>query len=280
MTPSAFDTVRVEIDGAVGSLVLNRPERLNAINDRMLDESQRALEILERDDSVRVIVVKGEGRAFCVGYDLQRPTNERSTGKPLHLEYEWILDQGKRWERLWRIRKPTIAQVHGYAYAGGLTVMGFCDLVVVADNALIGQPEVRAQGFAPDLGLWHYTIGPRRTKELLFTGNAVTGREAESMGMVNYAVPETELAEHVSALARKISQMPPDMLSYAKRLVNQQFDLMGLHNSMSAGVGFDILAHHSPANDAFNENARTVGFKEAVRLRDEPFGGTQRTNNG
>lgn len=271
-----FETVRVDVEDAIGYLTLNRPERLNAINQIMLEESQGALDELEADDRVKVVVVRGEGRAFCVGYDLRRPVAERSVSKPMHLEYEWIVDQGRRWERLWRMRKPTIAQVHGYAYAGGLTVMGFCDLIVVAENALIGQPEVRAQGFAPDTGLWHYTIGPRRTKELLFTGRAVTGTEAESMGMVNYAVPADELEARVFALATQVSHMPADMLSYAKRMVNQQFDIMGLHTSMVTGATFDILAHHSPANARFNEMVEAEGFAEALRKRDEPFGGTQR----
>lgn len=274
-----FKTIELEIDGAVGHITLNRPERLNAINATMITDITSALDQLEADTNVRVVVVKGAGRAFSVGYDLKQASDSES-GLPYDdtavSHWEWVHWQLRQFERLWRSAKPTIAQVHGYCYAGGLTIMGFCDLIFAAENALIGQPEVRSQGFSPENGLWHYTIGPRLMKELLFTGRAVNGVEAKEIGMINRAVPEALLDGFTRDFAKRMACQSPDMLTFAKRMVNQQFDIQGLHTSMTAGVNFDFLAHHNVSMPKFIENATNEGLKKAIELRDEPFGGTQR----
>lgn len=270
-------TVQTEVVGKVGYLILNRPERLNAIDNQLVLDAETALNDFAADDGVRVIVVKGAGRAFCSGYDLKISAEERKQNFGSEYgSWEWIRWQLEKWERLWRMSKPTIAQVHGYCYAGGVSVMGNCDLIVAADNSLIGQPESRAQGYAPDMGLWHYTIGPRRTKELLFTGRAVSGAEALEIGMVNYAVPADGLEEFTGELAATIAHQSADMLAYSKAMVNQQFDIQGLHTSMMAGINFDALSKRSEAYAAFRANMAQNGLKQALADRDAPFGGTQR----
>lgn len=253
----------------VGYLVLNRPDKLNAISAALKSAAEDALDELLDDDEVRVIVVRGEGRAFCAGNDLSptesmgtKPSRSRTSAQGMH----WVLGEVATWRRLWECAKPTIAQVHGHCLAGGLMIAMECDLVVAADDALFGQPEARAVGIAPDHGLWPLTAGIRHTKELLFTARMVTGAEAAEMGMINRAVDPDELGEATYELAAEIAKTPMEMLTIQKASVNAAAEAMGMSGIREAAVVYDVMAHASMAARAFRKVVREEGLKAGLAL--------------
>ena len=271
-----YETLYLEIEPPIARMVLNRPEVLNAISNQMVKDASQALDFIDEDEETRVIIVKGKGKAFCSGYDLKMPVEEFSATKPLHRDRDWILWQVRKWLKLWNIRKPTVAQVHGYCYAGGTTIAGLCDLIVAADNALFGQPESRSIGYPPELANWPFTIGLRKTKELLFTGDSITGKEAERIGMINKSIPEDKLENYVEDLAKRIALCSQDMLTYSKHLVNQVFEIMGFSAMIQSGVNFDVLGHHSIPMDQFLKAKKEKGTRAALEVRDGPWGGPKK----
>jgi len=262
-----YENAYLVVEPPVARLVLNRPEKLNAINAALMADSMAALDVVEERDDVTVLVVEGEGRAFCTGYDLVEVT-ERFTKKysdfPIHEEREYIRDQAWGWHRLWELNTATIAKVHGYALAGGLMIAGNCDIVIAAEDARLGQPEVKTIGFNPEIGLWPFTIGPRMTKELLFTGRAVTGTEAAEMGMINDAVPADELDAAVDDIVSDITELDRDMLLYAKRMVNDVYEQMGMGSMIRTGINYDMLGHLCESRDRFKKLVDEEGLEAAI----------------
>ncbi|MDF3311861.1 enoyl-CoA hydratase-related protein [Rhodococcus sp. NPDC057014] len=257
-------TILIERQGSVGYLVLNRPAKLNSITEKMVTDFGLALSELESDPDVRVIVVRGAGTSFCTGYDLDESI-DAFLRLGLEEDLEWIEWQEQTFEQLWRCKKPTIAQVHGYCYAGGGIVAGFCDIIVAADDAQFGQTQ--RIGYPPELCLWPITIGPRKTKELLFAGASVSGTQAHEMGMVNHAVPLDELEGFVQKLAGEIALTDPQILRYQKRLINQIYDQMGFREMINAGVLMDVLGHRSNAMQNFVRVRDEQGLRAAISLR-------------
>src|SRR5438128_9171 len=174
-----LETIDVEYEGAVGRVCLNRPERRNALSPTMVGEFQAALDLMEEDDAVRVVVIKGRGRTFCSGYDLKAYSKGEEPGPKRAQSDDLVLCEqtAKSYVRLWEMPKPTIAQIEGYCLAGGIMLGLQCDLVYASTDALIGQPQAATLGTSVEFGLWPLTIGPRQTKELLFTGDVVTGAD-------------------------------------------------------------------------------------------------------
>jgi enoyl-CoA hydratase len=276
---SELETAYVERDGNVGRIVLNRPERRNAINPQLVVDFQRALDVVEADDEISVVIVKGEGSAFCSGYDMTaHVVGDGDSPPPKRREqwedYTWTARTARNYTRLWEMRKPTIAQVHGYCLAGGCMLALQCDLVYVAEDALIGQPQVRALGMNPDFALWPLTIGLRQSKELLYTGDVVSGTEAAQLGMVNRALPAGDLEAHVEWMAGRIALVPGPMLQFTKQAVNEAADAMGYRGMLLAGIHADTFQHFLDSNEAFKEKLRADrGAKMAVNERDRRQGG-------
>jgi enoyl-CoA hydratase len=266
-----YETVVTEVDGAVAYLTLNRPEKLNAINDQLRDDLEAALRDLDQGDDVRVVVLRAAGRAFCAGYDLT-PRPESSGGRSIAQDRNRLRVSIERWLWMWNYRKPIIAQVHGYCLAGGGELAGMCDLIFCAEDARFGHPAGRALGIPPTLGLWPMKIGMLKSKELLFTGDTIDGREAERIGMVNKAVPATELAAFVRDFAERVAQVPLDALSVHKHVVNRWFEIMGLRTGAAEGAEFDAIYHETPSFGEFARIAREQGLKAALEWRDTPFG--------
>lgn len=253
----------------VGYLVLNRPEKRNAISAALKDAFDAALDQMLEDDQVRVIVVRGEGKSFCAGNDLSpsesigtKPSKSRTSAQGLH----WVLGEISTWRRLWECAKPTIAQVHGHCLAGGLMVAMECDIVIAAEDALFGQPEARIFGLAPDHGLWPLTAGIRHTKELLFTARAVTGLEAAAMGMINRAVSADQLADAVFALASEIAKTPAEMLTIQKASANAAADALGMPGVRESAVIYDVMAQASRTARSFRKIVREQGLKAGLDL--------------
>ena len=200
--------------------------------------SRRPWTTAAADPNVRVIALSGTGRAFCAGYDLE----EEATGD-IHGPVEWrdlLAADVAATLKLLDCPKPVIAQVHGYALAGGLELAMACDLVVAAEGTKLGEPEIR-YGSAPVALLMPYLVGQKKTRELLFTGDLVDALEAERIGLVNRVVPADRLAAEVDALADRIARTPPEVMAPTKRMLNRAMDAMGFREA--------IEGRHRPRRD-------------------------------
>ncbi len=268
------DIVGYAVQGRVATISLNRPERLNAIawdTPRLIRE---AVERAGADDAVHVIVLRGEGRAFCSGYDL-KDYAEREGSHPLSQDMPWdpMLDYRvmKRFTddfmSLWRSHKPTVCRVHGDAIAGGSDIALCCDIVIMAEEARIGYPPARVWG-CPSTAMWVYRLGPEKAKRMLFTGDLVDGARARDMGLVLDAVPGAELDDKVEMLVARMQGVPRNQLMMQKLMVNQAIDAMGLANTQMLATLFDGMTRHTPEGVAFKKLCETAGFHEAVALRD------------
>ena len=273
---TTYTTLTYEVRDAKAYLTLNRPERLNAIDDVMPGEIRAAVEQANGDDSVRVIVVGGAGRAFCAGYDLKK----FAEGGADTVGDRWR--QGEHWDpmrdyremrrntddffTLWRSLKPTIAKVHGHAVAGGSDIALSCDLLVIADDARIGYPPARVWG-CPTTAMWVYRIGAERAKRMLLTGDTIDGATAASWGL-GEAVPAADLDAAVERLADRIAGVPTNQLVMQKLMINQAYDNMGLQGTQLLATVFDGIARHSPEGHWFKDLAEREGFHAAVQWRD------------
>jgi enoyl-CoA hydratase len=256
-------------------LTLNRPERLNAIGQDMPREIREAVEWAEADDTTHVIVLDGAGRAFCAGYDLvdfgsgraAHPCQQEAYPFDAMDDYAAMKGYTEDFMRLWRCRKPTIAMVHGHAVAGGSDIALCCDLLVMADDAKIGYMPTRVWG-CPTTAMWTYRLGPARAKQLMFTGDTISGAQAADWGLANLAVPPAELEAATLKLAARIAGVPRSHLAMHKLVVNQALLTMGLEQTQMFATLFDGVTRHNPEGLWFRRQAQVHGFKAAVEWRD------------
>lgn len=269
-----MSTVLYESHERVATLTLNRPQRLNAINASLPRELREAVERAEADASVHVIVLQGAGKGFCGGYDLvefaetpgEMHGNQEMPWDPT-LDYRMMARNTEDFMSLWRATKPTIAKVHGAAVAGGSDIALCCDMVVMAEDARIGYPPARVWGI-PTPMMWVYRLGIENAKRMLFTGDLISGAEAQRMGLIQQSVPADELDGAVEALCDRIKGVPKNQLMMSKMVVNQAYEAMGLANTQRFANLFDGVARHSPEGLWFRGRATEVGFKQAVAERD------------
>jgi enoyl-CoA hydratase len=277
-------TVLYEAGARIARLTLNRPERLNAIDERMPDELRAAVERANDDDDVHVIVLAGAGRAFCAGYDLkafaetpgENPGVQSMPWDPM-IDYRFMKRCTESFFSLWRSAKPVICKVHGHAVAGGSDIALCADIVLMAEDAKIGYPPARVWG-CPTTAMWVYRLGAERAKRMLLTGDLIDGREAKAIGLVCDAVPADALDAAVDALAARMSGVPHNQLMMHKLLINQAYENMGLATTQMIATLFDGMARHSPEGLWFKAYAEEHGLREAVRRRDsgEPIPGSKR----
>ncbi|RSM63029.1 enoyl-CoA hydratase [Amycolatopsis sp. WAC 01376] len=269
-----LETLTYRVEDRKAYLTLNRPERLNAINDVMPGEIRQAVELANEDDAVRVIVVRGEGRSFCAGYDLKQFAEEDAEGR-------W--NQGPVWDpvkdyrvmkrntddffSLWRSLKPTICQVQGHAIAGGSDIALSCDVLIMAADARIGYPPARVWG-CPTTGMWVYRVGAQRAKRMLLTGDTIDGTTAAEWGLALEAVEPGRLEAAVEELADRMAGVPTNQLVMQKLMINQAYDNMGLSGTQTLATLFDGITRHTPEGRWFREFAERDGFHEAVAYRD------------
>jgi enoyl-CoA hydratase len=279
-----FETIVYEKEGGKARITLNRPEKLNALSMKLQREVNQALWEADNDAAVHVIILKAAGRAFCAGYDLtpmQSPAPRSDKDEAYTNVYRgmasmdddiWQLERQQR-ERMaiWEIHKPVIAQVHGYCLAGGTDLALLCDLVVVADDAVIGFPPVRAMG-SPPAHMWTYLVGPQWAKYMLLTGDSIDGRKAAEIGLVLKSVPADQLEAEVEAIASKMEKIDVELLSPNKRIVNVALELMGARTIQRMAAENDGRAHQAPAVKEFARLAMTQGLKVALEWRDSKFG--------
>lgn len=268
------DLVLLETGDHVATLTLNRPEKLNALNEALLSQFSARLEEIDRADDVSVVVVKGAGPSFCAGYDIS-PENDGQRSRYLKdgdvVGDRWRLRRNsKRWLELWDLRTPVIAQVHGHCLAGGSELALMCDLVVASDDARIGFPPVRGLG-VPPLSVYPLLLGIRRAKQMLLTGDTISGAEAADIGMVNESVPADDLDRATRALASRIAMIPKDLLALNKASMNTVYDVLGFRTAALLGADFDALSHRTSAVLGFVDLAEREGLGAALDDRDRKF---------
>jgi enoyl-CoA hydratase len=270
-----MSTVLYEADDRVATLTLNRPERLNAITPELIAAFRGALQAAWDDPAVRVVRLRGAGRAFCAGYDIgwgSESMQDAEAGAPWDpiADYQTMSRFVDAYMALWRSPKPVIAQIHGYCVAGGTDFALCSDLIVCSEDCRIGYPPARVWG-SPTTAMWIYRLGLERSKRLLLTGDAVDGRRAVEWGLASEAVPARELEEAGMALARRVAQLPANQLHMMKLLVNQAVEQMGLHTTQLVGTLLDGAARHTPEGAAFTRQG-LEDVRGAVADRDRPFG--------
>jgi enoyl-CoA hydratase len=285
-----FENVLVDTDGPVATITLNRPEKLNAMSNALRQDLHDALVALNPGDRIRVIRLKGAGRAFCPGYDLSpgRPRESYAPAGPDGAEQhgEALADWGESsiardrenlremvdsWMWMWNYRKPIIAQTHNYCLSGGLDLIGTCDIVFAAEGTRFGHPAARGLGIPPLMGMLPMKIGAAATKELLFTGDLVDAETAKELGIVQHVVPAAELDERVMALCRRIAMMPLDDLTVHKHTTNRWMELQGVRLAAYEGADFDAIAHLTPASHEFARRTNEEGLRAALTWRDGPY---------
>jgi enoyl-CoA hydratase len=267
--------VLYEKDGRIGRITLNRPEVMNAIDDDLPGELSAAVALADADPGVHVMVLSGNGPAFCAGYDLTYYA-ERQGNNQITQEMPWdpIKDYAFMWRNtqhfmsLWRAMKPVICKVHGFAVAGGSDIALCADLTIMGETARIGYMPARVWG-CPTTAMWVYRLGAEKAKRMLFTGDKITGREAAEMGLVLKAVPDDRLDEEVETMAARMAGVPINQLAMQKMIINQAIEASGMMNTQRLATIFDGITRHSPEGMNFKSRAETVGWKQAVRERDE-----------
>jgi len=271
MSESPEPVLLVDDRGPVRRLTLNRPHSLNALNAELMEALAAAVAAAGADDGVRVVVVRGAGRAFCAGYDL----NEDAAGGELDARswHQALTLDNDRMLAILGCPKPVIASVQSYCLAGGTDLMLACDLAVAAEDAYFGYVDVRFGSGVVSMFL-PWIVGVRKAKELLFTGeDRVSAAEALRIGLVNQVVPRSELDEATMTLAEEIAKNEPFVIQTTKRAVNRAWDVAGFRAAMSANIELDVMIETAnlPARDEFRRITQEQGLKAAIAWRDARF---------
>ncbi|WEE80266.1 crotonase/enoyl-CoA hydratase family protein [Comamonas testosteroni] len=274
----SYSTLSITTDAQnprIARLLLNRPERLNAINNQTPREIRKAVEWAQDNPNVHVIVVEGAGKGFCGGYDLAE-TAEQEIEHPCQQEkapwdpmedYAFMKRNTEDFMSLWRCSKPTIAKVHGAAVAGGSDIALCCDLLIMANDARIGYMPTRVWG-CPTTAMWTQRLGPMRAKQMMFTGDVISGAQAAEWGLATEAVDASELEACTMRIANRIAAVPRGHLAMHKLVVNQTMLTMGLEQGQMLATVFDGITRHNPEGMWFRRYAQAEGFKAAVQWRD------------
>jgi enoyl-CoA hydratase len=276
-----YETILYATDGPVATITLNRPKTLNTIVPPMPDEVEAAVNVATRDPAIKVIVVRGAGRAFCAGYDFGGGFKEWEAG--MNTDGRW--DPGKdfalttqpqtgptqKFLSIWRTSKPVIAQIHGWCVGGGSDFALGADLVIASEDAVIGTPYSRLWG-AYLSGMWIYRLGLARAKYHALTGRPLNGKQAVEAGLINEAVPFEQLEDRVRELAVELAGIPSSQLAAMKLCVNHAYEQQGLGSVQVLGSILDGLMRNTPDALRFVERAAGEGVGAVIADRDGPFG--------
>jgi enoyl-CoA hydratase len=271
------DEVLYEEDGSLAYVTLNRPEKLNTLNGALLEGFSQAIDQAAASEAVRAIILRGAGRAFSGGYDLN-PSGARVAAPVNRPNRRWdpvrdFQNMGrnvKRFMKLWEVPKPVIAQVHGWCVGGGTDLALCSDLIFMADDAYIGYPPARVYG-TPTSMIWVYRLGLEAAKRYMLTGDAIDAPTALRIGLVSEIAPAAELPGIVERFARRFENIPSNQLALNKLLINQAYENMGLRTTQMFGTFFDGMTRNTQEAIDWRDSFSTVGFRETIRRRDGPF---------
>lgn len=278
---SDFETLLYRTEGAIAKVTLNRPEQLNTIVPPMPDEIEAAIGLAERDPDIKVIILRGAGRAFCAGYDFGG--GFQHWGESMMTDGRW--DPGKdfamvsaretaptqKFMAIWRSSKPVIAQVHGWCVGGASDYALCADLVIASEDAVIGTPYSRMWG-AYLSGMWMYRLSFSKAKWHSLTGRPLSGAQAAEVELINEAVPFDRLEARVAEVANELARIPLSQLRAQKMIVNQAYENMGLASTQLLGGILDGLMRNTPDALAFINTAETDGVRAAIEQRDGAWG--------
>ena len=267
----SYATIELELDYPLATITLNRPERLNAISREMMGEITGALAQIGADDGVRCVIFRGAGRCFSAGFEIADDDVWVEGDGPAD-----VVDDMRfymEWERsIFDFEKPTVAAVHSYFLAGACEVMLLCDLAIAADDARLGEPEIRFSNGPPAL-IMPWIIGMRAAKELLYTGKMIDAQRALQLGMVNEVCTPADLVRRSRYHALLISKVSPLAVRLQKRALNGVFEMQGLRHALDWGVVMTGLVDASETDEmkTFSAIRRAKGLRAALDWRDEQF---------
>jgi enoyl-CoA hydratase len=270
------DKVLYEKDGRIGRITLNRPEVLNAIDDDVPGALADAVAQADGDSDIHLMVLSGAGRGFSSGYELNFDPEDGIPLSYMPQEMPWdpIKDYASMWRNtehfmsLWRAMKPVICKVHGFALAGGSDIALCADLTYMGATAKIGYMPARVWG-CPTTAMWVYRLGAEKAKRMLFTGDMITGDEAQEMGLILKSVPDDQLDAEVEAMADRMASVPINQLAMQKMVINQAIEATGMMQTQRLATLFDGITRHSPEGIAFKDRVEAMGWRQAVRERDD-----------
>ena len=270
------DGVIIEKERGRVRIVLNRPERHNAISGMMSQLITDALWDADADEDVHAVVIKGNGPSFCAGADLRgyesSPERRGRAGTQRIDDDIWQIERGQRNNlAFFDVHKPVIAQVHGHCLALGTVIAFYCDMVICAHDARFGFPPSRNLGTTPSM-MWLYHCGPQWAKRLLLTGDTISGAEAAHIGLALKSLPADELEAEVEGLLDRLALIDHHLLAANKRIVNLGLELMGARTVQRLAAETDARAHLAPGTRAYYEDVKTMGLTAALKHRDAPFG--------
>lgn len=264
-----MSTVITEVKRRVGYITMNRPEKLNALNDDLLIDLYDALDKFDKDEDVRCVILKGAGRAFCPGFDLSPRENPFVTVPDWRGHVE--LGNKVTW-KIWEMTTPVIAAVHGFCLGGGCDLAAVCDFTIASEDAVFAEPEIQFNS-APPFMMLPYVVGIKKAKEIILTGDRFSASEAEKIGLVNKVVPADKLDEEAAALAIKLVKIPQISVQMNKLSINRIYEAAGFRSGINAGAEMFplVLMTSTPEFERFNEVKEKEGLAAAFKWRDQFF---------
>jgi enoyl-CoA hydratase len=262
----AFTVITLEKQNLIGTLTLNRPEKLNAMTPALITEFGDAINQVDKDPEIKVLVIRGAGRAFSTGYDLSGGWGSGSS-QPLTIEGDQrnLHRYLENWLRLRDLPKPVISMVHGYCLAGATQLCICTDMIFVAEDARIGFPSIPAGAGYVSL-FWNWMVGPHRTKYMAFLpGSQISGKEAEAMGFATRVFPADRLEEETYNYAQRAAKVPAQKLQLEKLAINRAMDVRGFRVSVLSGAEYDAIFHFGPGNEEIRKVQKERGLKGAIQ---------------
>ena len=277
-----YKTIRFKVDPPIGKIVLNQPEKRNLLTYDRLCEIAAAAREMERDDNVKVIIIKGEGPCFSAGYDMSPRKQGKDTSHPggdayIHPDRDRIWGSSNQhhlsvYFTLWDLQKPVMAQIHSYCLGGASELAAFCDIRFVSDDAVIGWPGSRV-GSPGNIQYAPWLIGITKAKEIYFTGDSMDGQEAWRVGWATRVYTRAQLEEETERFAQRIALIETDLMMMTKRGINRQFEMMGFRTGLESwNVDFATVSGFRKSNGEFRRIIEEKGLKAALDWRDSKFG--------
>ncbi len=256
-----LECILYEKADSIAKITLNRPQKLNALNAILYREIPQAFTEARKDPEVRVVILKGAGRAFCVGDDISEEAAQQLT---LRQDIERMAQLFESWKILWNSNKPLIGQLHGYCLGAGFEMVLYCDILVSSEDCQIGNPPARFLGTLAQTATLTYLVGPMWAKRLVFTGDTIDGKTAERIGLVLSAVPADKLDEEVMSLSRRMAGVSPELMACHKLMVNRTLEAMGRGIMGQFGTEIGVIAHAAEDSVQWLRIAREKGVKAAL----------------
>jgi enoyl-CoA hydratase len=270
--------VLYETQDKIGIITLNRPTKLNPINDELRLALTDAFGRADDDPATSVVVLRAAGRSFCAGYDISTGAASKDPWRHDALKWHAHLAESLEFEMIpWYMRKPVIASVQGHALGGGCEITLFCDMTIAADNALFGEPEIRFSDVGPAI-VMPWIVGYKKARELLYFGDMIDAKTALELGIVNRVVPLHELETQTLKFARKLALISPEALYATKLAISRGADVAGFRNAMQAGLDMvaPLYAAKSEVGLKFTDITRKEGLGAALRWRRAQFDAVER----